>query len=80
MLKTLLDRHPELGDEAERIAVELLSAPSAEEVADEVCAASRSLDLDALNGRAGRHAWGDVEPSEAPGRSFTRQWRASRPT
>lgn len=65
VLEALLGRHPDLRDEAERIAVELLSTSSAEEVAEEVCEALESLGLDALNGRAGRQAWGYVEPTEA---------------
>jgi hypothetical protein len=61
VLKLLLGRHPNLREEAERIAVELLSSPSA----DEVYTALTSLGIEALNRRGGRQPRRYVEPSEA---------------
>jgi len=65
ILRNLLERHPELRDEAERIAQVIVNTPSAEHIADQVFNAITSVDLDALNERAGAHSWGYVEPSEA---------------
>lgn len=65
VLKTLLGRHPDLKDEAEEIAVELLSSPSADDVADEVFSAVTSLGIESFHGRAGKQPWGYVEPSQA---------------
>ncbi len=65
ILRQLLEKHPELRPEAKSIAAGLLSSQSAEDIAAEVSDALMSVDLDALNGRAGKHAWGYVEPGEA---------------
>lgn len=65
VLRRLLAAHPNLGIEAEQISKSLLGEISLEIVADDVADAIRSLSLDDLNGRAGRHSWGYVEPSEA---------------
>jgi hypothetical protein len=66
VLRRILDAHPELRTEAEAIATEMLSAPSVEEVADDVCSAVRWLDLGELSGRAGRQPGrGYVRPDEA---------------
>lgn len=65
ILKSLLHRHPELQTDVEGMAVEILSTPSAGEVSEAVCSTLRSLGLDAIGGRAGRHSWGYVEPTEA---------------
>lgn len=65
VLRTLLQRHGELRDEAEEIAVAVASSPSVENIADDVFASVTGLDMDDLNGRAGAHSWGYVEPSEA---------------
>ena len=43
----------------------MMSAVSIEDVAEEVYVEITSIDLEALNGRAGSHSWGYVEPSEA---------------
>ena len=64
-LQRLVSAHPELRGEAEHIARSLLGAVSFESVADQVEDAIRQLDLDDLNGRAGGHSWGYVEPTEA---------------
>lgn len=61
----VLAAHPNLGAEAEAIARSHLGEVSFETIADEVQEAVRAPDLDDLNGRAGRHAWGYVEPTEA---------------
>ncbi len=65
VLRRLLAAHPDLGAEAEQIARSVLGEVSFESVAEEVEHAVRSLDLDDLNSRAGSHAWGYTEPSEA---------------
>ena len=65
VLRRLLAAHPNLGIEAEQISKSLLGEISLEIVAGDVEDAIRSLSLDDLNGRAGRHSWGYVEPSEA---------------
>lgn len=65
VLKELLDRHSELRSEAEAIARDLLAEVSLFSVADDVESAVLQYDYDDLNGRAGNHSWGYVEPSEA---------------
>lgn len=65
LLRHLLDAHPGLVGEAERIARSLLDRLSYEEVAADVEDEIRALDYDDLNARAGRHQWGYVEPTEA---------------
>jgi hypothetical protein len=65
VLHSLLKKHPNLRSEAEGIAVKLVSALSVEAIADEVLFNVTNLDLDDLNGRAGRHSWGYVEPVQA---------------
>jgi hypothetical protein len=65
VLNRLLADHPNIGAEAERIAESLLGEISSEIIADEIDDAIRSLDLDDLGSRAGRHSWGYTEPSEA---------------
>ena len=64
-LRLLLEKQPALRAEAEGLAAELVAAPDADDIADQVFDAVSSVDLDALNSRAGAHAWGYVEPSEA---------------
>ena len=67
VLHGLMKKHPGLQPEAEELARNIVSLPSIEEIADEVFHAVTSVDLDALNERAGSHSWGYVEPSEAAG-------------
>jgi hypothetical protein len=67
VLRKLLDRHSELRFEAEAIASGMLAEISPFSVADEVEDALLQFDYDDLNGRAGSHSWGYVEPSEAAG-------------
>lgn len=80
VLDRLLVAHPELGGGAERIASELLSSISADEVASEVESVRVSVPLDALAARAGRvrgrgyvdetdAAWELVEEAVEPFRS-----------
>ncbi len=71
ILIQLLDKHPELKSEAEELATQMMSAASIEDVAEEVYLEITSVDLEALNGRAGSHSWGYVEPSEAAGELLT---------
>ncbi len=65
VLRALLAKHPALRAEAEEIAVGLISSPSVEDVADEVHDAVTALDIESFHGRAGKQAWGYVEPTEA---------------
>src|SRR5712692_9040854 len=65
VLRRLLASHPELLSEAEAISRSTLGDVSFESIASEVEDSIRQLDLDDLNGRAGRHSWGYTEPSEA---------------
>jgi len=64
VLRHLLDQHPELRSEAEQFAAKLVCSSSIEEIAEDVHGGSTSIDLDDLNGRAGAHSWGYVEPSQ----------------
>src|SRR5437867_12954569 len=64
ILRNLLEKHPELRQEAEQIAQVIVCTPSAEDIADEVFNAITDVDLDTLNERAGAHSWDYVEPSE----------------
>lgn len=65
LLRTILDRHPELVPEAEEIARAVVADVEAEAVAGDVERAVLDLDLSELHSRAGRQEWGYVEPSEA---------------
>lgn len=65
VLNQLLGKHPELKPEADELATRIMSAVCIEDVAEEVYLEITSIDLEALNGRAGAHSWGYVEPSEA---------------
>ncbi|OGP87286.1 MAG: hypothetical protein A2Y95_06250 [Deltaproteobacteria bacterium RBG_13_65_10] len=65
VLRRLLAAHPDLVGEAERTATAVLGAVTFEDVANDVEDAVRAPDLDDLHGRAGRHEWGYVEPTEA---------------
>ena len=65
VLRAVLTKHPELRAEAEQIAIDMIAAPSVEDVADEVHDAVTSLGIESLHGRAGKQAWGYVEPNEA---------------
>ena len=65
VLRRLLDQHPELRAEAGQIAAALVSSSSVEEVAADVFDRVTGVGLDALEGRAGAHSCGYVEPSEA---------------
>ena len=65
VLKQLLDAHPDLRAEAAQFASECVSSSSIEDIAQEVHGRITGIDLDDLNGRAGSHSWGYVEPGEA---------------
>jgi hypothetical protein len=67
VLRHLLDKHPELASEAQRFATKLVSSSSIEDIAQDVFDRISNVDLDDLNGRAGAHSWGYVEPGEAAG-------------
>jgi len=65
VLRQLLERHLELRAEAERLASECMTSDSVEDIAQDVYDRMTAIDLDELNGRAGKHSWGYVEPGEA---------------
>src|SRR5437867_10875855 len=65
VLQRLLAAHPELEMEAEGVAKSLLRAADFEVIADDICDAIQSLGYEQLQGRAGRQAWGYVEPDQA---------------
>ena len=65
LLHLLLDKHPELRPEVEEMAKNVISSKSIEDIAADVFSAVTEVDLEALHGRAGKHSWGYVEPSEA---------------
>lgn len=65
VLRALLAKHPDLRPEAESIAIEMLSSPFVDDVAEDVLETVKSLGVDRLNGRAGGQPWGCVEPLEA---------------
>jgi len=65
VLRSLLERHSELVQEAEELARAVVTDVDVEAIADEVEHAVLDLDVDDLNARAGRTARGYVEPTEA---------------
>ena len=65
LLRTLLKKHPELAGEVEALAGSVIGDVSTEDIAQDVEDAVRWLDLEDLNSRAGSHADGYIEPSEA---------------
>jgi hypothetical protein len=65
VLRLLLEQNPTMRATAQKIAEDLVSSPSIEDIASEVHQLITSVDLEALNERAGAHSWGYVEPSEA---------------
>jgi len=65
VLRQLLAGHPKLLSEAEEISRSTLGEVSFESIASEVEDSIRQLNLDGLNGRAGRHSRGYIEPTEA---------------
>jgi hypothetical protein len=65
VLQGLLEAHPDLSSEAEEIARSLLHQVEYEDVAAEIENEIRALDYEVLNGRAGAHEGGYLEPSEA---------------
>ena len=65
LFRSLLKKHPELSVEAEGLAASTIADVAMEDVAQETEDAVRALDFDDLNTRAGSHADGYVEPSEA---------------
>lgn len=65
VLRALLKKHLDLKPEAEAVAVEMVSSPSVEDIAEDVLDAVTSLDIDTFHGRAGKQPWGYVEPGQA---------------
>lgn len=65
VLDRLLQAHPELRREAERLALSFLMSVTFEDVARDVEDTVAAVDADDLFARAGRHEWGYVEPDEA---------------
>ncbi len=65
LLRVLLERHPNLATEVEDLAASVIGDVSIEDIADAVENDVRALDLEDLNSRAGSHAYGYVEPTQA---------------
>jgi hypothetical protein len=65
VLNQLLIRRPDLLEEAESIARDMLAEVDAEALAEDLVAQLTMVSLDDLNARAGRHSWGYVDPVEA---------------
>jgi hypothetical protein len=65
VLRHLLAKHSELRSEAEQFAIDYVTSGSIEEVAQDVYDRIIGIDLDELNGRAGKHSWEYIEPGEA---------------
>jgi len=61
-LRTLLERHPDLADEAEEVATESVADVDREAIAEEVADHAAKLDLEDLNARARRHWKGGYTP------------------
>ena len=70
VLRRLLEVHPDLSSEAEKIARTLLQQVDYENVAAKIEDQIRVLDYEVLNARAGSHEWGYIEPSEAAGQAL----------
>ena len=65
VLRLLLEKRPDLKKDVEALTKSVIGDVSIENVADGIESAVRALDLEDLNSRAGSHAYGYVEPSEA---------------
>ncbi len=65
VLRRLVAAHPELETEGEAMTKTLLREDSFEQIAEDVYDSVQVLGYDELNGRAGRHEWGYVEPGDA---------------
>ena len=65
VLRSLLESHPELKKEADRIATSLIADTSFEAIAEEVKWDLEEPDLEDLNSRAGRHRSGYVDSTDA---------------
>ncbi len=65
VLRRLLERHPALRQEAAALATSAAANVDRVAIAEDLFAAVQVLGLEDLSGRAGRHAWGYVEPGEA---------------
>ncbi len=65
VLRRLVAAHPELETEGEAMTKTLLREDSFEQIAEDVYDSVQVLGHDQLNGRAGRHEWGYVEPGDA---------------
>jgi len=65
VLQTLLDDNPELIKKAYDIAVKAAGNVDAEDIMHDVYSELDALDVDDLNGRAGRTRYGYVEPHDA---------------
>ena len=65
VLMELLGRHPDLSEEANAIAQNLIDDVSVEAVAEEVADLVTGIGYEEIGSRAGRRSWGYVEPTEA---------------
>jgi hypothetical protein len=65
VLRALLERHPELRDEAREMATAAVTQVDPESLAEDVEQALACVSEEDFEGRAGRHSWGYVSPDEA---------------
>jgi len=65
VMHQILIHHPDLRDEANNVASNLLSEISVEAVSEEVTDLILGVGLEVLGNRAGKQPWGYVEPGEA---------------
>jgi len=72
VLQSLLRKHPDLKRDAEAMATAIVSTPSVEDIADDVCTNLTSLDVDELSSRAGKHSW-DTWSRLRPRRTYWRK-------
>ncbi len=67
VLRSLLERHPDLIDEVNEIAKSYISDADAESVAADVEYLVSSTDVDELYDRSGDHSWGYIDIGDAAG-------------
>jgi hypothetical protein len=72
VLRSLLERHPDLVAEAEAMASAAVTEVDADAIAEDVEQAVLGLDIDDLGARAGRKSWVTASPPRPPGSSSKR--------
>jgi len=65
VLRTLLQRHPDLRVEAREIATATMTKVDVEALADEVESEVSGVSEESFEGRAGSHSWGYTSPGDA---------------